>query len=785
YATVPSEALTTGIDVLTDAVRHSRFDPDEIRREQDVVIEEIRRSDDTPGHVLSELSFGEAYRVHPYRLPVLGTTESVAALDSDRCFNFFRRWYAPDNLTLVAAGDFDAQAVADQVQSAFEGSHPAGAKRQRIEEPVHDRMRCRVLRRSFERQRIELCYPASSFRQEDATHLDLLAFLLGECESSRLVRDIRNAGLADRVHASSYTPFDRGLFSVELETDEERSRQAVERVAERIETLRLEPVAESELERARINFLASEHFERETATGLASKLGNFEVMGAGWETEAVYLETLRRATCEDLLRIAQHYLSPEQLTVSALIPDTPGDTLDAESLSAAVSAGVDRARARRSHPQTRSATASKRKAVSSPRPLASKNEQDDTIHTYSLEGGATLHVAPRHTLPIVAARFVFRGGLLAESPETAGLTSFLASMWTRGTLAHPSAPQFASAAEDLAADIGGFSGRSSQGLSLEVTRDNWLEGLNLVTETLLEPLFGDQEFATERREILAAIERREDQLAQRAFLLFARTQFKEHPYRLPILGERTSVESLTLEQVRAHHERLICSPNLVMAVAGDIDPDETAEEISSRLAALRSGPFDSILPPEEPPPDQIREIVNKKDRAQAHLVMGFRGLKVNDPDRYGLELISQLLAGQGGRLFLELRDRRGLAYSVGASNVEGLAPGFFAVYVATAPDKVEEARTEILEQLEALIQEGPSEDELAQTQRNLIGNFVIGQQRCATRAGHIALNGLYGLGPDADREYSSRVAALSRDDVLRIARRVIRLDAYTLALIRP
>ncbi len=785
YATVPSESLRTGVDVLTDAVCHSQFDPEEIRREQDVVLEEIRRSDDTPGHVLSELSFAEAYTVHPYKRPILGTMESVSSLDQSKCLDFFHHWYAPDNLTVVAAGDFDASALADQISAAFANSSPAGAKRSRPQEPERNRIHSHVMRRNFENQRIELCYPACNFSHEDSTYLDLLAFLLGECESSRLVRDIRNEGLADRVHASSYTPFDRGLFSVDLETDEARSRKAIETISEQIERLRIEPVLDSELERARINFLASEHFERETVSGMASKLGNFEVIGEGWESEAAYLETVRNATPEDLLRVAELYLAPETLTATALIPDHGKNTLDESSLEEAVYRGVAQARSLSVAAHPKGSRAQPKKPLPPEPASLHGTRSDDEILTYALPHGATLHVAPRHTLPIVAARIAFPGGLLAESAETAGLTSFMASLWTRGTASQPSAPLFASATEDLAADIGGFSGRSSQGLSLEVTRDNWLPSLDLMTEVLTDPLFSEEEFTTERREILAAIDRREDQLAHRAFLMFAKTHFKQHPYRLPLLGERETVETFTLNDIRDHHARLIRSPNLVMSVAGDVDPDQTAEAVAHRLASLSHNPHDWPLPSQEAAPDGICEEVITKDRAQAHFVMGFRGLTVSDPDRHTLELISQLLAGQGGRLFLELRDRRGLAYTVSASNVEGAAPGFFAVYIATSPDKVEEAKAGIFEQLEALLEKAPDHNELEETKRNLIGNFTIGQQRCAARAGHIALDSLYGLGPDAYKKYPAQIAALTQEDVLRVAHRIIRLDAYTSALIRP
>src|SRR5204862_7756526 len=135
------------------------------------------------------------------------------------------------------------------------------------------------------------------------------------------------------------------------------------------------------------------------------------------------------------------------------------------------------------------------------------------------------------------------------------------------------------------------------------------------------------------------------------------------------------IGALDRDGVIAHHERLVRLPNLVIAVAGDVDPDGVAQGFATRLAALDGGDFTPPSPPLEDPPRAIRRAELVKDRAQAHLVIGFRGVSVADEDRFSLEVISQILAGQSGRLFLELRDKQGLAYSVTATSVEGLAPG--------------------------------------------------------------------------------------------------------------
>ncbi|MEJ2131839.1 MAG: insulinase family protein, partial [Gammaproteobacteria bacterium] len=137
------------------------------------------------------------------------------------------------------------------------------------------------------------------------------------------------------------------------------------------------------------------------------------------------------------------------------------------------------------------------------------------------------------------------------------------------------------------------------------------------------------------------------------------------------------------------------------------------------------------------------------------------------------------------RLFLELRDLQGLAYAVNAMNLEGLAPGFFAIYIACAPEKLDAARAGIMTELERVLQSQPDITELERARRYLIGNHAIDRQRSSTRASQMALDVRYGLGLGAARELPEAIAAVDADAVLRAARRVIDLDAYTLALIRP
>jgi zinc protease len=415
---------------------------------------------------------------------------------------------------------------------------------------------------------------------------------------------------------------------------------------------------------------------------------------------------------------------------------------------------------------------------------ASARAQAAEIVSYRLPNGAALHVEPRREVPVVALRGALLGGLLVEDERNAGITQFMTSMWLRGTRERGSA-ELAHAIESIAAELDPFAGRNSFGLGLEALAERLEPALDLFAEVLLAPAFAADELERERKDTLAALVRREDRLGARVFDLFAETLWHAHPYRLPILGTEQTVTAITREDLLAHHARLVRGGNLVLAVSGDVDPDAIADALARRMAALDAAPFSWVDPPAEPPPRERRETELHKDREQAHLVLGFRGLALHDPDRFALEVIAQLLAGQGGRLFLELRDRRGLAYAVNAVNIEGLAPGLFAVYVATAPEKLGEARATMETELARLLDAPPPSDELERARRYLAGNFEIDRQRAAARAAHMAADARYGLGPDAQRRYAAQVEAVDAEAVLRVARRVIDLDVAVAATIRP
>jgi zinc protease len=763
HITMASRDAATGVDVLADAVLHSTFDATELAKEEEVVIEEIRRSDDTPDSLISKVLFETAYQQHPYRREVIGTQESVRSFSREGLLEFYHHWYVPNNMTFVAVGDFQSAVVLEQVKKAFEGAQPrADLAHPRAPEPEQTAPRSAVVKSEFEQSLLGVAWKITPFGSPDTPYLDLLAMVLGGGDSSRLYREVKDRQqLVHGIHASSYTPLDPGLFFVDAELDAANLDPAVVSIAEQVRRIRDFGPSETELERARTNLLSSQVHERETMEGQAQKYGYFELLAGGLEAETRYLDQVKRATRGDLQRVAQQYLVPEHATVIALLAkDGQGATSEAQLIAAL------------------------RRGAGAENAAFAAESLRDGIREYKLPNGLRVLVKANHSVPLVSMRLAFNGGLLAESEKTEGITSFVSEMLSKGTTSR-SAAQLAADVENIAGDVSGFSGRNSFGISADFLVESLDTGLDLFADVLLHPAFAADEIEKLRVERKAALRRREDNLGTKAFELFQKELYPTHPYRFSSLGTLESLGKMDRAALASYWTEFAQPSNGVLAVVGDVDPDRFVEALAARLGEWK-GSGAVALPARAAPtaPGKAREASLIKKKNQSHIVYGFLALSIDDPDLAALDVLTQVLGGQGGRLFLELRDRQSLAYSVTAFEMEGVDPGTFAVYMAGAPEKLDESLAGIRGELSKIVNEPVTDAELSRAKGYLIGTQAVSLQRYGSQAMLLSLDELYGLGATHHLDYANRVSAVSAEDVQRVAKRVIRLDAPVVAIIK-
>ena len=325
-----------------------------------------------------------------------------------------------------------------------------------------------------------------------------------------------------------------------------------------------------------------------------------------------------------------------------------------------------------------------------------------------LPNGIRLVIKEDHSLPIVSVVAAFDGGVRYETSENNGIGNLTAMMLTRGTT-RLTAQALSERIDRIAADVGGSSGRDSLALKAQFLTTYQDEGWQIVADILRNPSFDTDELDKVKEITGAAIDRGKDDLVQRTLNLFKKTLYGGYPYALPLLGTKESLASISRTDLIAYYRRAADPEHMVISVVGDVDPDEVLERISDLFGDLSaSAPATPEPRPAVRPSSPVRISETEAGKEQAHIMYGFLGTDYLSDDYYGMEVLTAVLSGMGGRMFMELRERQGLAYAVEAFSVGGVAPGFFGVYMATAPKNLPAAVGGIRKELQRIRDEGIS-----------------------------------------------------------------------------
>jgi len=772
HATLSARHWELALEVLADAVRHSTFDPEELEREKKVVLEELGMRNDRPNIRLFQTLMENAFQLHPYRLPVIGNVEALTAISREDILAYLEKHYHPENFAVVVVGDVNNEPVVEAVARLM-GDEPRGGVTppDPPAEPPQQQARLFKVEAGIMQSHMALALPISAFGSPDTPVLDVIAQILGHGETSRLYRVLRDdKGLVFSIDASAFTPRDPGLLEITAVLDGPAMNEALKTALIELFTLKYEEVTAEELKRAKHQLESEFIFNQERVEGQARVLGSFEFLTGHPEVEG-YLEAIRAVTAADIKRVAAGYFTARTVTAGFLVPTGSGFGPDDREFSDIL------IRAEEAAARGETASLLKEAFLSS-------------THRFKLPNGITLLVREDDSIPTVAIRAVLPGGLMAETVTTNGAFAFIAELLPKGT-AELSARQLSETVADMAGEISGFNGKNTFGLKADFLARFAGEGLKLVRDILLTPAFDPQEAEKIRPELLARLKQQEDALPALTFREFNRILFAGHPYGLNPLGTEEAIRGFTGEDLRQLYERHARPDRLVLAVSGAVKAEEFRERTESLFGSwtapdatekVKSGGFiEELLAPMPPAEPKIFTLAQAKE--QVHLIIGFLGATLYDPDRFSLEVLDMVLSGQSGRLFMELRDKQSLAYSLSSFTLLGLDTGSFGIYLGTAPAKQELALTEIWKQLYRVREEAIGVEELERAKNVLIGRYELGLQTHGAQALDMALNEVYGLGQDYGLKYMEAIRAVNGEDVLAAARKYIQPDHYVMILV--
>jgi zinc protease len=414
-------------------------------------------------------------------------------------------------------------------------------------------------------------------------------------------------------------------------------------------------------------------------------------------------------------------------------------------------------------------------------PVVAGAAEAPRVTRYLLPGGLRLLVRDDPNAQVVTISLQVRSGSRYETPATSGLSNFVQRVMIRGTTKR-SARQIVEAAEDIGGSVdssGDVEYAEIRGSALAVHRDALLE---LVAEVALTPTFPAEEVERERRLIGSQIQTRAETPFALALDTLTVQLYGSYPIALPTLGQKASIERLSRADLVGHYRRVYRTGTMVLAVSGRVERESIRRQVERLFAQVPVGEVDEPVPP-APTPSLERQVLDRPVQ-QAQILMGFLAPGLGDPDYASGKIMSATLGGgMAGRLFVRLRDDRGLAYSLGMINPSRRGPGIFVAYMGTSGDTVDSAEAGMRQELDRFRTEGPTEAELARAKAYVLGNLAMDRRTNAQHAWYLAFFELAGVGWDYPERYARALEAVTAADVTRVARRY--LERPTIVVVRP
>jgi zinc protease len=747
YVTISSLFFDKALDVVSEMVGHPKFDADEIDNEREVVIEEIKRGQDSLSRKASQILFSSLYPSYPYSVPVIGYDTVIRTISKERIVSFFHERYVPKNMFLVVTGNFKPDELRKKVESYFLDI-PDETVRVPTRPPVKmlSARQVKTEKAAFEESILNIAWPAVDVLHDDVAPLECLSLIFGQGASSRLTVALRlNEPLVNYVGAGLWAPSTQGFFSVSAGLNIVNYEKVMSGLRTEFERLFSLGVTAEELYKAKVNFMSEDSYALETVGGLARKFGGNFDLTHNINFHEAYYKKLEKVTTEDVLRVAQKYLDPEKMLISAVVPDKEEEI------------------------KTLLTQWTFTRAISPTKPIS--DSEDGKIRETKTSTGLRIFSRQNKAAPVFHMRYVALSGARVLSPEKAGLTELLGRVWSAQTKNYKE-EVLSTKIDSLASSVYSFVGRNTIGLVVDGLSEFQQPLTELFNEVLVNHQISAKILEREKKMILESLRSRKDSPSYIASLMFHKLLFGKHPYAMDLLGSEETLKNISVEDLEAYLNTYLKPGSSVVGISGCYNNGLWTDTVEKATLQLSPGAAKVELVEHPDLSENIFDYeVAKKE--QSHIIYGFKGLSLHDNDRFVLQIIEAILAGQGGRLFLELRDKASLAYSVSPLRMEGMETGYFGAYIGCSPEKSETAVKMMEVEFQKLMETPVGEEELQRAKNYLIGGHDIGLQKNSSIASSMAFNEVYGLPCSEVFHFSKYILPVTPQDVQRVAKKIL------------
>jgi zinc protease len=772
--------LEFAIRLEADRLVNSFVKREDLASEMTVVRNEFEQGENSPQNVLSQRMLAVAYEWHNYGKSTIGNRSDIERVPIDKLQAFYRKYYQPDNVMLVAAGNFKPEKALGLITKYF---GPLKRPERQLdqtytEEPPQDGERAVTLRRVGTVGMAGAVYHVPAAAHEDFAAVEVLGTVLDAEPSGRLYRELVLPKKATSVSATAYGWHDPGVLEILVQADKgqlpESVREALLSVLDRVQS---EPITEAEVKRAKVKFKKARTLLMSDSNRIGVALSDWAAKG-DWRLFFLHRDRVAKVTPQDVTRVAHKYLARNNRTVGVYLP-----TQQAERAAVPVTPDVSQL--------VKDYKGGKGVAQGEPFDPTVENIEK-RVRRSKLSGGVQVALLPRKTRgEVVTALLTLRYGNADSLKGNTTAAEFLAELMARGTTKH-TRQELQDELDLLEARLRPSGQAGELTFRIECKRESLPEVLKLLGEILREPSFPAQELDVLKRETRDELEQGRTEptaLAARA-LQRKLAPFPADSVRyVPTLQEEVGrLEALTPEQVRKLYAEQLGGQHGEFVVVGDFDPDTAVKLMDEALKGWKAGvEYRRIERPASVGLKGDRQVIDTPDKANAFYIAGLvLPLKDTDPDNAALE-VGDFLFGGGSlssRLANRVRQKEGLSYGVrsqfGASALD--KAGRFIMYAICNPENMDKVDQAMLEELEKIRKEGVRAEELAEAKKAYLASLKV------ARGSDAALAGLLRSALEAGRtmtyysDLAKQVEALTPEAVQSVFRKY--LDPANLVIIR-
>jgi predicted Zn-dependent peptidase len=400
-----------------------------------------------------------------------------------------------------------------------------------------------------------------------------------------------------------------------------------------------------------------------------------------------------------------------------------------------------------------------------------------------LDSGATIVTERMSEVRSVSVGFWFDVGSRDEPDSLAGASHFLEHLLFKGTPSR-SAKDIANAFDAVGGDVNAFTGKEYTCYYSRVLNDDLPMALDVLSDMILNSSLNPEELESERRVILEEIAMHEDAPDELVHDLFYRSMWDGHSLGRPVLGFNETISAVERDEVAHYWNERYSPENLVVAAAGRLEHDDLVARIEELFGNDRSG--QRTLRNGPAPTPRVGTDIHQRPTEQAHMVLGLEGIHRSDEDRHALTVLDTVIGGgMSSRLFQEVREKRGLAYSVYSYRSLFADAGTFAVYAGTTPQNARTVMDIIKKEFASILVDGISESELARAKGHVKGSLVLSGEDPGSRMNRLGRQQITTGEILSIDELIDRFDALTMEDVTRVANRVLGKKDMRLTVVGP